>query len=97
MKDKRSSKAALNQHQFQHHRSQKLASLREDKRESAPDLDEDNRGFGGWLRSEEGIENLKLFVLGNTIFAFFAISWPQIKEALDAAYYLYIEYTERKE
>lgn len=54
------------------------------------------RTFSDWLRSDEGIENLKLFVLGNTILVFIAISWPHMKDALDAAYYIYLEYTEKK-
>lgn len=56
---------------------------------------EDEQGFSKWLRSEEGVENLKLFVLGNSIIVFLALSWPQIKEVLDAVYYLYLEYTQK--
>lgn len=55
--------------------------------------DQEERTFSDWLRSDEGIENLKLFVLGNSILVFIAISWPHIKESLDAAYYLYLDYT----
>lgn len=53
----------------------------------------EERTFSDWLRSEEGIENLKLFVLGNTILVFIALSWPHIKETMDAAYFLYLDYT----
>lgn len=56
---------------------------------------EEEQGFSKWLRSEEGIENLKLFVLGNTIIVFLVLSWPQITETLDAAYYLYLEYSQK--
>lgn len=60
-----------------------------------PDSEEEE-SFSNWIRSEEGIENLKLFVLGNSLIVLIVISWPQIKEALDAAYYMYVEYMGRR-
>lgn len=56
-----------------------------------PDSEEEI-GFSKWLHSDEGIENLKLFVLGNSLMIFLLISWPHIKEALDTVYYIYVEY-----
>lgn len=58
--------------------------------------DIEERTFSDWLRSDDGIENIKLFVFGNTILVFIALSWPHIKETLDSAYYLYLEYTQNK-
>lgn len=59
------------------------------------DSDEEE-GFSKWIRSEEGLETLKLFVLGNSLIVFIAISWPQIKETLDAVYYMYLDYSQRE-
>lgn len=55
---------------------------------------EDEDGFSKWIRSEDGLETLKLFVLGNSLIVFIAISWPQIKETLDAVYYMYLDYSQ---
>lgn len=63
----------------------------EDFQPEPPDSEEEE-GFSKWLRSKEGIENLKLFVLGNSILVFLLISWPEVKETLEAAYYMYIQY-----
>lgn len=57
---------------------------------------EEEIGFSKWLHSTEGIENLKLFVLGNSLMIFLLISWPHIKEALDIVYYMYLEYKQTK-
>ncbi|CAH1373292.1 hypothetical protein MTP99_014709 [Tenebrio molitor] len=57
-----------------------------------PSDSEEEEGFSKWLRSNEGIENLKLFVLANSILIFLLISWPQVKESLETAYYMYREY-----
>lgn len=52
-------------------------------------FDEDNQTFSEWLRSSEGLGYMKLFIFGNTIIVFLAISWPLIAEALDQLYYSY--------
>lgn len=63
------------------------------RQEQLLDSDEE-AGFSKWIRSEEGLETLKLFVLGNSLIVFIAISWPQIRETLDAVYYMYLEYSQ---
>ncbi|XP_050073683.1 uncharacterized protein LOC126561521 [Anopheles maculipalpis] len=46
------------------------------------DPDEDtNAGFGKYLRSEEGIEMMKLFVIANTIVVFVTMAWPQMQQS----------------
>ncbi|XP_061507712.1 uncharacterized protein LOC11176028 [Anopheles gambiae] len=46
------------------------------------DLDEDtNAGFGKYLRSQEGIEMMKLFVIANTIVVFVTMAWPQMQQS----------------
>lgn len=54
------------------------------------------RTFSEWLSSDEGIENLKLFVIGNTLVCLMLVVWPQVKEALDAVYYMYMDYKLRE-
>lgn len=54
------------------------------KGEVAPvqDPNEDtNAGFGKYLRSEEGIEMMKLFVIANTIVVFVTMAWPQMQQS----------------
>lgn len=47
---------------------------------------EDEGGFSKWLRSEEGTDLLKLFVLGNTIIVFLMMAWPSISAAFASAF-----------
>lgn len=49
---------------------------------------EDEGGFSKWLRSNEGVELLKFFVLGNALIAFLVMTWPNIHQAFDSAYYI---------
>ncbi|CAH0714597.1 unnamed protein product, partial [Brenthis ino] len=42
-------------------------------------IDEDDQGFGGWLRSEEGMENMKLFVIANTIVLLTTMTYSHIQ------------------
>ncbi|XP_052900089.1 uncharacterized protein LOC128306582 [Anopheles moucheti] len=47
-----------------------------------PDADDDtNAGFGKYLRSQEGIEMMKLFVIANTIVVFVTMAWPQMQQS----------------
>ncbi|XP_035789510.1 uncharacterized protein LOC118465382 [Anopheles albimanus] len=43
--------------------------------------DETNAGFGKYLRSQEGIEMMKLFVIANTIVVFMTMAWPQMQQS----------------
>ncbi|XP_045495322.1 uncharacterized protein LOC123694067 [Colias croceus] len=42
-------------------------------------LDEENQGFGGWLRSDDGLENMKLFVIANSIVLLTTLVYPQLQ------------------
>lgn len=69
----------------------------ESEKPSTPDVidatDSDEEiSFSNWLRTADGIELMKLFVVMNSLIVFLTMSWPQIKEALDEAYYLYLNY-----
>ncbi|CAH2108539.1 unnamed protein product [Euphydryas editha] len=45
--------------------------------------DEDEQGFGGWLRSADGLENMKLFVIANSIVLLTTITYPHIKYMIE--------------
>jgi len=51
-----------------------------DKREFV-DLDDEDIGFGGWLKTGEGIEWMKLFVIGNSLIVFLTMTWPQLQKS----------------
>ncbi|XP_063365024.1 uncharacterized protein LOC134653566 [Cydia amplana] len=42
-------------------------------------LDDEDQGFGGWLRSEDGMDTMKLFVLANSIVVVTTIAYPHIQ------------------
>ncbi|XP_053678958.1 uncharacterized protein LOC128729312 [Anopheles nili] len=44
-------------------------------------VDDANAGFGKYLRSQEGIEMMKLFVIANTIVVFMTMAWPQMQQS----------------
>ncbi|XP_038105386.1 uncharacterized protein LOC6050704 [Culex quinquefasciatus] len=46
--------------------------------------DEDqNSGFAEYLRSSQGSEMLKLFVVANSIVMFLTVAWPQMKKSYE--------------
>uniref|UniRef100_A0A1Q3FT17 Uncharacterized protein n=1 Tax=Culex tarsalis TaxID=7177 RepID=A0A1Q3FT17_CULTA len=46
--------------------------------------DEDqNSGFAEYLRSSQGAEMLKLFVVANSIVMFLTVAWPQMKKSYE--------------
>lgn len=46
--------------------------------------DEDqNSGFAEYLRSSQGSEMLKLFVVANSIVMFLTVAWPQMKRSYE--------------
>ncbi|KFB41965.1 AGAP013043-PA-like protein [Anopheles sinensis] len=46
-----------------------------------PDAEDTNAGFGKYLRSQEGIDMMKLFVIANTIVVFMTMAWPQMQQS----------------
>jgi len=46
---------------------------------SVNDDDNENEGFAGWLRSGEGVEYMKVFVMLNTFMVVLTMSWPHLK------------------
>ena len=56
----------------------------EDKNENKPvplDDDADNQGFSTWLRSNEGTDMMRLFVIANSLFIFVTMGWPSMQSA----------------
>lgn len=48
--------------------------------------------FSQWLKSNDGIDCMKLFVIGNSVLILFVLSWTHIQEFFDNAYYLYKDF-----
>lgn len=45
--------------------------------------DEDmNSGFSNYLRSGDGMEMMKLFIIGNTMIVLVTFAWPHIQETV---------------
>ncbi|CAG9785755.1 unnamed protein product [Diatraea saccharalis] len=62
-------------------------SEKQDKAENKVDsLDDEEQGFGGWLRSTDGIDTMKLFVIANTIVMLTTIVYPHIQTAYEIVY-----------
>lgn len=59
--------------------------------EEPPDS-EDERSFSTWLRSHDGMETLKLFVIGNTIVIMSLTMLPQLKDFFDNIFNLYKDF-----
>lgn len=52
-----------------------------EKSDSGGLSDDENQGFGNWLRSGTGIEMMRLFVIANSILVFVTMAWPNMKES----------------
>ncbi|XP_076173019.1 exit protein of rhodopsin and TRP A [Ptiloglossa arizonensis] len=52
-----------------------------------------NQGFSDWLRSSDGIEMMRLFVIANSILVFVTMGWPKVREAI-AIFKDYFGYSE---
>lgn len=57
---------------------------REDKAPDSIALEDadQNEGFGEWLRSSNGVELMRLFVIANSLVVFVTMAWPNMQEAL---------------
>lgn len=52
-----------------------------EKSDSGDLSDDENQGFGNWLRSTTGVEMMRLFVIANSILVFVTMGWPNMKES----------------
>lgn len=50
---------------------------------SAQTNEDQNSGFAEYLRSSQGSEMLKLFVVANSIVMFLTVAWPQMKKSYE--------------
>ncbi|CAH2076875.1 unnamed protein product, partial [Iphiclides podalirius] len=61
-----------------------------DRNEKVPtkldSLDDEDQGFGGWLRSADGQENMKLFVIANSVVLLTTLMFPYIQLVVDFIY-----------
>lgn len=44
--------------------------------------DTDNQGFSEWLRSSDGLEMMRLFVIANSVLIFFTMGLPKVQELI---------------
>lgn len=59
-----------------------------DKTSSGDLSDDENQGFGNWLRSSTGVEMMRFFVIANSILVFMTMAWPNMKES----FYIFKKY-----
>lgn len=55
------------------------------------DSDNETGTFGAWLRTGEGTELMKIFVIANSIIVFLTMSWPHLKEMFSTIYTMITE------
>lgn len=60
--------------------SNKATVLDEKDKKEVVDLDDEETGFGSWLKSGTGIEWMRLFVIGNSLIVFLTMTWPQMQK-----------------
>ncbi|XP_037870556.1 uncharacterized protein LOC101737310 isoform X1 [Bombyx mori] len=53
-----------------------------DKPTNSDCLDEEEQGFGGWLRSTNGLETMKLFVIANSIVMLTTLAYPHMQNII---------------
>ncbi|KAI5642779.1 hypothetical protein NE865_05305 [Phthorimaea operculella] len=54
-----------------------------DASRSIDPLDDENQGFGGWLRSDDGMETMKLFIIANSIVLMTTLVYPHLRTAVE--------------
>ncbi|XP_015108882.1 uncharacterized protein LOC107035800 [Diachasma alloeum] len=59
---------------------QELETKEKKKVEDINDDDGHNQGFSDWLRSVDGIEMMRLFVIANSLLVFITIAWPNMQQ-----------------
>ncbi|EFN88992.1 hypothetical protein EAI_11785 [Harpegnathos saltator] len=64
-------------------KSRRDGSIATEKADTANLSDDENQGFGSWLRSGTGIEMMRLFVIANSILVFVTMAWPNMKESFN--------------
>lgn len=52
-------------------------------KENKNEHEDEEEGFGNWLRSENGASQMKMFVVANFMVVFMTIAWPHIVQAFE--------------
>lgn len=52
-------------------------------RGGAADSEDENEGFGNWLRSTDGVAYMRLFVLANSLLVLMTMSWSHVRQMVD--------------
>lgn len=65
-----------------HGHSEKSDKIEENKSKKIAKDEEssNNQGFGDWLRSSDGAEMMRLFVIANSLLVFITIAWPNMQQ-----------------
>lgn len=51
-----------------------------EKKSEVDDDESHNQGFSDWLRSVDGVEMMRLFVIANSLLVFVTIAWPNMQQ-----------------
>lgn len=85
-------KSGKNRHHEGNTSDDKKSEKNADKQKTSIDEELQNQGFGDWLRSSDGVEMMRLFVIANSILFFVTMGWPKMQEAISILKeYLYAE------
>nr|XP_033335861.1 uncharacterized protein LOC117226029 [Megalopta genalis] len=60
----------------------KRADKKDNKEEISLNDEINNQGFSDWLRSSDGMEMMRLFVIANSVLVFVTMGWPKLQEAV---------------
>nr|XP_012148610.1 PREDICTED: uncharacterized protein LOC100874865 [Megachile rotundata] len=78
------SKAGKNRQNEGNVTDDKKNEKKNDKKKVVLNDDAHNEGFGEWLRSSDGIEMMRLFVIANSILVFVTMGFPKMQEIYTA-------------
>lgn len=66
------------------HRNSTVKNEKRESKETKPVIetkeDDENRGFSNWLRSSDGVEMMRLFVVANSLLVFITMAWPNMQQ-----------------
>ncbi|KAK0079631.1 hypothetical protein PV326_008631 [Microctonus aethiopoides] len=66
------------------HRNSTVKNEKRESKETKPVIetteDDENQGFSNWLRSSDGVEMMRLFVIANSLLVFITMAWPNMQQ-----------------
>ncbi|XP_078032647.1 exit protein of rhodopsin and TRP A [Augochlora pura] len=61
----------------------KKTNKKDNKEEISLKDEINNQGFSDWLRSSDGLEMMRLFVIANSVLVFVTMGWPKVQEMIN--------------